>query len=74
MLVCYKAFFIIINATFSNISVILRRSVLLMEETGGPVENHRPAASHFQICHLMLYQVHLTMNGFRTHKVNSDGH
>ena len=36
------------NATFNNNSVILWRSVLLMEETGGPEENHRPVASHRQ--------------------------
>jgi len=36
----------VLNATFNNISVILRLSVLLMEETGVPAENHRPAASH----------------------------
>ena len=35
----------VINATFSNISVISWRSVLLLEETG---ENHRPVASHGQ--------------------------
>jgi predicted unusual protein kinase regulating ubiquinone biosynthesis (AarF/ABC1/UbiB family) len=35
----------VFNATFHNISVILWRSVLLMEETG---ENHRPTASHGQ--------------------------
>jgi hypothetical protein len=34
------------NATFNNISVILCWSVLLVEETEGPGENHRPAASH----------------------------
>ena len=34
------------NATFSNISVILWRSVLLVDETGVPGENHRPVASH----------------------------
>jgi hypothetical protein len=34
------------NATFNNISVISWRSVLLVEETGVPRENHRPAASH----------------------------
>jgi hypothetical protein len=34
------------NATFSNISAILWQSVLLVEETGVPRENHRPAASH----------------------------
>ena len=37
-----------LNATFNNISVISWRSVLLMEETGVPWENHRPVASHWQ--------------------------
>jgi len=36
------------NATFNNISVISWRSVLLVEETGVPGENHRPVASHWQ--------------------------
>jgi hypothetical protein len=35
----------VFNTTFSNISVISLRSVLLVEEPG---ENHRPAASHWQ--------------------------
>jgi len=30
----------VINATFNNISVISWRSVLLVEETGIPEENH----------------------------------
>ena len=34
-----------LNATLNNISVILWRSVLLVEETGGPGENHQPIAS-----------------------------
>ena len=34
-----------INATFSNISVISWRSVLLVEQTGVLRVNHRPAAS-----------------------------
>ena len=38
----------VFNATFSNISVILCRSVLLVEETGVPREDHRPAVSHRQ--------------------------
>ena len=37
------------NATFDNISVILWPSVLLVEETGVPEENHRPVASHWQM-------------------------
>ena len=34
----------VFNAIFNNISVISWRSVLLVEETGGPVENHRRVA------------------------------
>jgi hypothetical protein len=37
---------IVFNAIFNNISVILWLSVLLVEETGVPRENHRPVASH----------------------------
>ena len=36
-------------ATFNNISVILRWSVLLVTETGVPEENHRSAISQWQI-------------------------
>ena len=38
--------FMVFNATFNNISVISFRSVLLVEETGVPGENHRHGASH----------------------------
>jgi hypothetical protein len=41
--------FMVFNATFNNISVISWRSVLLLEESGGPWENHRPVGSHWQI-------------------------
>jgi hypothetical protein len=36
----------VFNATFNNIAVISSRSVLLVKETGGPGENHRPVVSH----------------------------
>jgi hypothetical protein len=42
LFVCLMVF----NATFNNISAILWQSVLLVEETGVPGENHQPAASH----------------------------
>jgi hypothetical protein len=38
----------VLNATFNNISVISWWSVLLVEETGVPGDNHRPVASHWQ--------------------------
>ena len=34
------------GATFNNISIISWWSVLLVEETGVPGENHQPVASH----------------------------
>jgi hypothetical protein len=49
--VCLMVF----NATFNNISVISWQSVLLVEKTGGPRENHLPVASHWQTYHIMLY-------------------
>jgi hypothetical protein len=36
----------VFNVTFNNISVISWHSVLLLEETSIPGENHRPDASH----------------------------
>jgi hypothetical protein len=38
------------DATFNNISVISRRSVLLMEETGVPGENHRLVTDYRKTC------------------------
>jgi len=38
----------VFNANFNNISAISWRSVLLVEETGGHGENHRPVASDRQ--------------------------
>ena len=45
MFVC----FMVLNATFNNISDLSWRSVLLVEENGVPGENHRHVASHRQI-------------------------
>jgi len=38
----------VFNTTFNNIPVISWRLALLVEETGVPGENHRPAAGHWQ--------------------------
>jgi len=35
------------NATFSNISAMLWPPVLVVEEAGVPIENHRPWASNW---------------------------
>jgi hypothetical protein len=36
----------VFNATFNSISAISWQSVLLVEETGVPGENHQPIANH----------------------------
>ena len=60
------------NATFNNISVISWRSVLLVEETERPGENHRPVASHWQT--LSHNVVHLALIENRTHNISGDKH
>jgi hypothetical protein len=49
----------VFNATFNNISVISSRSVLLVEETGVPGENHQPVAVTDKLYQILLYRVHL---------------
>ena len=62
--------FMVSNVTFNNFSVISWRSVLLVEETGVPRENHQPAASHGQISSHSV--VHLAVSGIRTHNISGD--
>ena len=54
VLVCVYTW--IFNATFNNIPVISLQSVLLVEETGVPGENHRPVATD-RLHHIMLYSL-----------------
>jgi hypothetical protein len=46
----------VFNTTFNNISVISSLSVLLVEETGVPGENHRSAVSH-RLHHLVSFNI-----------------
>jgi len=61
----------VFNTTFNNISVILWRSVLLVEETW---ENHWHAASHWQTLSHIVVSSTPRLNGIRTHNVSSDRH
>jgi len=62
----------VFNGTFNNISVISWQSVLLVEETGGPGENHQPVTSHRQP--LSHNVVHLGLIEIRTHNISGDSH
>ena len=64
----------VFNATFNNISVISWRSVLLVEETGGPGANHRPVASDSHRQTLSDNVVHLALIKIRTHNISGDRH
>jgi hypothetical protein len=55
-----------------HLSFISWQSVLLVEETGGPGENHRPVASHSQT--LSHNVVHLVLIEIRTHNIGGDRH
>ena len=54
----------VFNATFNNNSAISWCSVLLVEETWVPGENHRPATYTNNIYHITLYSVIFAWAGF----------
>ena len=60
----------VLNATFNNISVISWRSVLFVEETGGPAK--KPVASHWQT--LSHNVVHLALIEIQNHNIRCDRH
>ena len=65
---------VVFNSTFNNISVISWWSVLLVEETGVPRENHDMPYITDKLYHIMLYLVHIAMSGIRTDNLSDDRH
>jgi hypothetical protein len=64
----------VFNATLNSISDILWWSVLLVEETKVPGENHQPVASHWQILSHNVVSSITCLSGIRTHNVSGDRH
>jgi hypothetical protein len=62
------------NVTFNNMSVMSWQSVLLMEETGVPGENHRTVASHLQTLSHNVVSSTPRLSGIRNHNVSGDRH
>ena len=62
----------VFNATFNNISVISWRSVLLVEQTGVPGENHGPVAINRQTLSHNVVSNTPRLNGVRTHNYIGD--
>jgi hypothetical protein len=66
--------FMVFNATFSNISLISWRSVLLVEETRVPGETHRPVTGHRQTLSHNVASSAPCLGGIRTHNFSGDRH
>ena len=66
--------FMVFNTTFNNMCVISWQSVLLVEETGVPRENHQTAASHPQTLSYNVVSSTPRPSRVQTHNINGDRH
>ena len=70
----YRVRFMVFNATFNNISVILWRSVYLWRKPEYPEKTTDLSQVTDKFFIIILYRVHLAMSRFRTHYFWVDRH
>jgi hypothetical protein len=74
MIKLYRVGFMVFNATFNNISVILWRSVYLWRKPEYPEKTTDLSQVTDRLCIIILYHVHLAMSRIRTHYFWVDRH